>query len=402
MHKGAKTFKSLMQQGIIEIGDGYRAKLEELGGDGPIFLRAGSLTTQGFSWDGNDRFRDDLAVKVKSKMARRGDVVITTKGNSTGRTGYVDTDAPEFVYSPHLSYWRSLRWDIIRPGYLRYWAKCDEFLNQLRAMAHGTDMAPYLSLADQARLNISIPEINTQLGIESVLGALDDKIALNRRLAHVSHDLSASMFDDFVQNDLEATVMRLGDVAGVNLRKVRPKEGGFLRYIDISSVSVDNIEWPERSRWESAPGRARRGVSPGDTIWSTVRPNRKSRALILDDDPEIVVSTGFAVLTPQKVGPAFLYEASRREEFVRYLESVAEGSAYPAVRADRFLGAPVSVLSPVPMEKFERVAMTLQRRVHVAHSESRTLAQLRDTLMPGLLSGAIRVRDAEKVVEEAI
>ena len=44
--------------------------------------------------------------------------------------------------------------------------------------------------------------------------------------------------------------------------------------------------------------------------------------------------------------------------------------------------------------------MSLQRRVNAAHRESRTLAVLRDTLLPGLVSGEIRVRDAEKIVED--
>jgi type I restriction enzyme S subunit len=114
------------------------------------------------------------------------------------------------------------------------------------------------------------------------------------------------------------------------------------------------------------------------------------------------VSTGFAVLTPIKVGPAFLYEVTKRDAFVQYLESVAEGSAYPAVRAERFEQAVIPLPSPERLAEFEAIAMPLRRRAHSAEVESRTLAALRDELLPKLLSGEIRARDAEKVVEDVM
>jgi type I restriction enzyme S subunit len=123
---------------------------------------------------------------------------------------------------------------------------------------------------------------------------------------------------------------------------------------------------------------------------------------VLDEDPLLVASTGFAVITPHGVGPAFLYESARTEEFVRYLESVAEGSAYPAVRAERFLGAPVPDVPDEHRDKFEVLAFPVRLRTHSAAQESRVLTNLRDALLPELMSGRLRIKDAEKVVEEAI
>ena len=101
-------FQQLIDQRLLEIGDGFRAKLEELGGDGPIFLRAGHVEDTHIDFQGTERFRKELESNVRSKMSKPGDTIVTTKGNSTGRTAYVAQDMPSFVYSPHLSYWRSL------------------------------------------------------------------------------------------------------------------------------------------------------------------------------------------------------------------------------------------------------------------------------------------------------
>ncbi len=394
------TFADLMERSILEIGDGYRAKLEELGGDGPFFLRAGLLVKQGFDWASAERFRADVFPKVRSKLGQSGDTMVTTKGNSVGRTAYVPAGAPEFVYSPHLSYWRSADSSQLSSGFLRYWSRSPEFSAQLESMAHGTDMAPYLSLADQRRLRISLPPIFIQEAIAEVLGSLDDKIAVNDRIASTTNEVASAILEELLLCDSEASDVLLCDIANVNQRKAVPIAGGSLRYIDISSVSVGHVEWPELTSWDAAPGRARRVISSGDTIWSTVRPNRKSFALVLDDDPKLVASTGFAVLTPVKVGPAFLYEITKRDAFVQYLGSVAEGSAYPAVRAERFEQAVIPLPSPGRLETFETITMPLRQRSHAAEMESRTLADLRDILLPKLMSGEIRVLDAQRVVKE--
>ncbi|MFI0445122.1 restriction endonuclease subunit S [Actinomadura sp. 6N118] len=265
-----------------------------------------------------------------------------------------------------------------------------------------TTVQATLNLRDVRRIPIPIPPNFQRQAIEAVICALDDKIAANDRIATTILKLTSSTLEEMLASDGTLSRVHLSDIADVNQRKVKPEPGGSLRYLDISSVSTDDYEWPDLISWEDAPGRARRKAAPGDTIWSTVRPNRKSRALILDDDQELVVSTGFAVLSPRNIGPAFLYEVSRRDEFVTYLESVAEGSAYPAVRAERFLRAEVPLLSPECMNKFESWAMELHHRVHASRQETRVLAELRDTLLPKLMSGEIRIRDAEKAVEDAV
>lgn len=257
---------------------------------------------------------------------------------------------------------------------------------------------PKLTQAAMNRIALRLPERRQQDAIVAVLGALDDKIAVNERIVSVTDNLLTALLGDILADDVDTVDVPLAEIAFVNVRTVRPTNGGYLRYIDISSVSPGRFDWPERIPWVDAPGRARRGVSFGDTVWSTVRPGRRSHALILDDDPELVASTGLAVLTPTEVGPAFFYEVTGRDEFVHYLESVAEGSAYPAVRAERFNQALVPIPSKPRLTCFEEQAMALRKRAHAASHESRKLAELRDTLLPKLMSGELRVREAEGIV----
>ncbi len=245
---------------------------------------------------------------------------------------------------------------------------------------------------------VTVPNVPEQRGIAGVLGALDDKIAINDRIGGSVDGLCAALLDESLKDGWQ--LVRLDDIASINELSVERRTQGTIRYIDISSVSSGRISWPEPTPWIEAPGRARRGVSDGDTIWSAVRPNRRSYALILDPVDDLVVSTGFAVISPRNVGPAYLYQVVARDEFINYLVRVVEGSAYPAVRPESFAAAEVPLLRQESLSRFETTVMPMRRRVHAAWREARVLARLRDTLLPRLMSGEIRVRDAERVVEE--
>lgn len=429
------TFGSLIDDGTLSVTDGYRAKNSELGGDGLLFLRAGHVTDTHIDFEGVDRFDDALAPKLADKTSRPGDVAVTTKGNSTGRTTFVTEDMPPFVYSPHLSRWRSLDHDILCPGFLRYWSRGREFVEQLHGMMVSTDMAPYLSMRDQRLLRITLPTIDEQRAIASVLGSLDDKIELNRRMNRTLEQMAAAIFKawfvdfepvrakasgaasfpgmpqpvfdalpaTFADSELGPTpegweIGVLGHNCEINRQSVRKGEiEGEIEYIDIASVTVGHLDSVARYDFDDAPSRARRRIRHGDTLWSCVRPNRRSFLFIHNPPSSRLASTGFAVLSPGRFGPAFLYSLVTRPEFVDYLVANADGSAYPAVRADHFAVAPVVVPDAAAVEAFDRAAMPLRDLIAANDAEAMTLAETRDALLPKLLSGEVRVAALEGV-----
>ena len=127
------TFQQLLDEGLLEIGDGYRAQNNELGGTGPIFLRAGHVTDSHINFVGVEPVHEHLSEKVRSKMSKVGDTIITTKGNSTGRTALATDPLPPFVYSPHLNDWRSRDPERFCRGFLRCCSQGVEFVDQLSA-----------------------------------------------------------------------------------------------------------------------------------------------------------------------------------------------------------------------------------------------------------------------------
>jgi type I restriction enzyme S subunit len=145
---------------------------------------------------------------------------------------------------------------------------------------------------------------------------------------------------------------KLGDICQINPSK-RDKNWNYpeIEYIDISSVGVGElIERPMLIQINDAPSRAQRLIKEGDTILSTVRPNRRSMLYIKSPKPNTVVSTGFAVLRPKKVNPRFLYYLVFNQDFTKYLESCMDGSAYPAVLPEVIADAKIPIL-PLPAQQ---------------------------------------------------
>ena len=173
-------------------------------------------------------------------------------------------------------------------------------------------------------------------------------------------------------------------------------------YVDISSVQPGRITTTTRYQRAEAPSRAKRLVIDGDIIWSCVRPNRRSYALVLEPRESLVVSTGFATLTATSVPFSFLYFSVTSDSFVDYLTMRADGAAYPAVRPETFETAKLVVPSRDIAESFHRIAEPILRKCKANSDQAQTLAELRDTLLPRLISGKLRVPEAEMMLESVL
>ncbi|WP_395789150.1 restriction endonuclease subunit S [Aquimonas sp.] len=184
----------------------------------------------------------------------------------------------------------------------------------------------------------------------------------------------------------------LSAVARVNATSIDTKAPpAEILYVDISSVSTGSIDIKQPCAFVEAPGRARRVVHDGDTIWACVRPNRRSFALVLSPEPNLVVSTGFAVLTPEGVPASFLFQAVTTDDFVAYLVNHAKGAAYPAVTAEEFRNATIVVPPDELLSRFEEVAEPMKRLTASLQRQNTNLRTTRDLLLPRLISGELDV-----------
>jgi type I restriction enzyme S subunit len=325
-----------------------------------------------------------------------GDLIFVTKG-SPGQVCMVP-EPIDFCIAQDMV---AIRADNkkVYPKYLFAMLRSNEVQSLIENMHVGT-LIPHFKKGDFDKLLLPVPDRKTQESIGDYYFDFSAKIELNRRMNATLEAMARAVFRQwFVENeevgDWEVGI--LGDVIKVNERSIsKYHPHNEIEYIDISSVTTGHLEGTTPYSLIDAPSRARRLVNHGDTIWSTVRPNRRSYLFISNPKENLVVSTGFAVLTPIEISPSFIYFWVTTDEFVDYLVSNADGSAYPAVLPERFAEAEIHLPPKAMLESFENLAGSMLARIEQNEIESRTLASLRDSLLPKLMRGEVCVKDVEK------
>ena len=141
---------------------------------------------------------------------------------------------------------------------------------------------------------------------------------------------------------------------------VRPS----IRYVDVSGVSRDDLRIVTTSEYASAdaPGRARKIVKKGDTIFATVRPTLRRVAQVPECLNGEVVSTAFCVLRPNPdlIHPDFLFFAMQMDGVMDEVASTQTGASYPAVRDLDVLSLTVPV-PPISVQRRIATALNLVR-----------------------------------------
>ena len=265
--------------------------------------------------------------------------------------------------------------------------------------------------------------------IGRVLGALDDRIELSQQIAETFETMARVLFKSwFVDFDPVRAKMEgrdtglLSEIADLFPDRLVDSELGeipegwkigalrhlavlnpevwnsteppeTIRYVDLKNTKWGVIGDVPCYRWQEAPSRARRVLRKGDTVVGTVRPGNGSYALI--DEDGLTGSTAFAVLRPRApLDRELVWSAATSSDNVSRLALLADGGAYPAIGGDVVAATPV-VLADVPVRReFSAAVRPLLDEMGANRRISRRLAELRDALLPALVSGEVRLSAA--------
>lgn len=293
------------------------------------------------------------------------------------------------------------------------------------------------------RFAINTPPLNEQRAIGKILGELDDKIDLNREtnksLESIARAIYESWFVDFDPvlakgdgrwrrdtlnagfpsklydhfsdqiMDTGATQVPLGWTQGTlkDIAELNPESWSkatapaTIEYVDLSNTKWGHIESKSKYSWADAPSRAQRVLRKSDTIVGIVRPGNGSYAFVSEDG--LTGSTGFAVLRPVKKEYAeLIYLAATASQNIYKLAHLADGAAYPSVRPEIVAATSVSLPPNEIVRSFSELTRPLLEKIAATNRLSKTLSEIRDTLIPKLITGEIRVSDAERIVSRKI
>ena len=422
----------LITQGSLLIGDGYRARNSELSTTGLPFARVGNIDG-GFQFDDADRFPEHDLAKVGEKVSQPSDVVFTSKG-TVGRLAFVRETTPRFIYAPQLCYWRSLAPETIDARWLYYWMSGGEFTQQISGVKGQTDMADYVSLSDQRRMAITLPPISIQRAIAGVLGALDDKIEQNRRTARALDRLARAIFQAwfvdfepvkvkangatsfpsmpqhifdalptrFVDSDIGPVpegwnVKAIGDVVTTkgggtpNTKNPEYWDGGehcWATPKDMSKLSHPVLLNTERRITEAAVNSISSGMLPVGTVLMS------SRAPIgylgIARVPTAINQGFIAMVCDGPLPPTYVLNWASISMDV--IKAHASGTTFPELSKKNFRSLPVVLPIDDVIAAYQQTSEPLFDLLAACVKENLWLTQVRDYLLPKLLSGTVRVR----------
>lgn len=334
--------------------------------------------------------------KVVKDLARNtattGDVIFTQRG-TLGQVAIVPANAyPLFVVSQSQM---RLRVDPAKaaPAYVYYACASDAFMKQIDDNAISTGV-PHINLGILNRLTIPLPPLQEQRAIAEVLGAFDDKIAVNTKLAATSDDLIALHFRHAVASEgtasrplFDAIDIDFGEpFQGINFSE--PGTGRpLIRIRDLKTFTSQ--VWTTESRSREIL------VQPGDVV---VGMDAEFRPTSWLGEPGLL-NQRVCRARGKSTGPAFVRETLK--EPLGRIEGYKTATTVIHLNKKDLQEAEVLVPDSDSLALFEAsVEVLYSQRVGLA-IENRTLSAIRDALLPQLMSGQLRVKDAENVLETA-
>ena len=423
--------RDLIADGSLAINDGYRVTNRELGPVGIPFVRGGDIGDDGsICTKVDDHILPDFHDQVQSKLTRPGDVAFISKG-TVGRVGFLREGQPPVVLSPQVCFWRAIDNDCIDSRFLYYLLKSDAFQANLDAVkTHGSMAADYVSLSDQRLFRLSLPPIAEQRGIARVLGSLDDKIDLNRRMNETLEAMARAMFRSwFVDFDparskaegrtpdgLDAATAKLfPDTFEDSSLGPVPKGwrvapiGSVVEAVGGSTPSTDEATFwdgqipfatpkdmaglrsplllgTDRRITERGLDRISSGLLPAGTVLLS---SRAPIGYLAIAEIPVAVNQGFIAMRCNGPLPNYYVLLWTRENMPEIMAK-ANGTTFLEISKMNF--RPISALVPDEnvLARFVSQVQPLFQRMSANLHESATLTSIRNALLPKLLSGEIK------------
>ena len=241
-----------------------------------------------------------------------------------------------------------------------------------------------------SKTEIVAPDLSEQKKIASILSSLDDKIELNNKINENLEQQAFSLFH-MLMTEFGEQECHVSDIAFLNPKRPLSKNQ-VARYIDMSQLSTTGA-FP--SGWEKKPFTGGMRFSNGDTLLARITPcleNGKTAYINFLNDEEVAFgSTEYIVLAPKSGVPSeFLYCLARYPEFVDYAVKNMNGSSgRQRVSADTIGRFVLRRPNQRAMNDFKSVASCLFTEMKNHFEENLKIAELRDALLPKLMSGEL-------------
>ncbi len=422
---------------LLEITSSKRIHLADYVSSGVPFFRGkevierakgNEISTELFITD--EKYQE---IKRKFGAPENGDILLTSVG-TLGVAYFVDGVEDFYFKDGNVTWFRNYR-DVVVPKFLYYWLTSPATQKRLDDIAIGSTQRA-LTISALKGLEISLPCVKLQKAIVEVLDSVSDRITLlretNATLEAIAQALFKSWFVDFdpvrvkaeghQPEGMDATTAALfpdsfeeselglvpkgwhwaalADAYEMNPSR-KLKKGEVAPYLDMSSAPTSGHCAEAYIQRETGSGAK---FTNGDTLLARITPcleNGKSAFVdFLVNGQNGWGSTEFLVLRPKAPLPEYHgYLLARHTAFREFaIQSMSGTSGRQRIQNDVlgrfFLAIPTASVT----DAFAELVTPIRITITANHKQAQTLTQLRDTLLPRLISGQLRLPEAEALV----
>jgi type I restriction enzyme, S subunit len=377
----------------FQITDGKHGDCRNKPNSGFYFLSAKDVFERDLSYkDAREIEEIDFLETHKRTNLQPGDLLVTNSG-TIGRVAIAKEDpkTSRTTFQKSVAILKPKR-DIANSLFLYY---ALVFKRPLIQETAGGTTQQNLLLKDIRDFDIPLYSLSEQSAIAGILGALDDKIELNRRMNQTLESMARAVFREMTKNvEEQGSILKFanllsggtpstgeasywnGDIEWVSAKDVSNADGIFLLDTEkkITQVGVDNSSTK---------------ILPAKTVIVTARGTVGAHCIL--GNPMAMNQTNYGLKAKEGVGDHFVYFTL--SEMVEQLKQQSYGTIFDTITTKTFHNALCSCPSHTDIQNFEEQVSPFMDSILNNQKESRTLARLRDTLLPKLMKGEVRVKD---------
>ena len=416
---------------ICKLRSGYSFKSSEWVEVGEPVIKIANVKSGRINRHGCAFVSPTSAAKAKEWYTQPGDILIAMTGY-VGELAWVQ-EGESYLINQRVGRFDNIDGTRVHKQFLFYALQHQEIRSLLETIARGSAQ-PNLSAGDAHGIEIPLPPIAEQRVIAESLSALDDKISILRKtnttLEAIAQAFFKSWFVDFdpvrakaegcdpegvppevadlFPREFEESELgeiplgwraqRLDQASEINPTR-RIGKGAESPYLEMSAVPTKGHR-PESSVIRSFSSGTK--FVNGDTLLARITPcleNGKSAFVDFLAEGEVGWgSTEFIVLRPRNPLPDYWgYLLCRHEPFRQFaIQAMVGTSGRQRVEVSRLAQYPVAIPTPGIAAAFGHLVEPLRVKIASNDDELKTLAGLRDTLLPRLMSGKLRIPDAQE------
>jgi type I restriction enzyme S subunit len=397
---------------------GSNIKRDNYVDSGVPYLNGSNLSSYKLNEESFNYVTDEKAKSLGRCVAKRGDVIVTHRG-TIGQISYIPYDSKYENYLTGNSQFRlTVNNKVIRPDFFVYYFHTR--MGQHRLLANASQVGvPALARPTSTfkEVLVSVPKMEVQNKIMDILHSLDDKIEVNRRinnnLEQQAQALFKSWFVDFepfkdqffVESEFGmipqgwkvATLGEIGEVVGGSTpSKAKPEyyTDHGIAWLTPKDLSVSNAKFTAKGEFditqEGYDSCSTKLMPKGTVLFSS----RAPIGYITIAKNDICTNQGFKSVVPKYAGTAFIY--CYLKSATPDIENKATGSTFKEASGS-FMKSLQLIIAPKDiMNAFEECLKPLFAEQKCVEDESRRLAELRDSLLPRLMSGELSVKDIKE------